>query len=95
MLADLLGHYTYEFDMPLGQMMYPDGWPSDAMGFTGPLTSALTSLPGMSLALASALAWDTHSHPTSTKPSGTPDRISPTRRACLVSFSCAPSVACS
>jgi PPE-repeat protein len=58
-LAALLGHYTHDFAMPLGQMMYPNGWPIDAMGFTGPLTSALTSIPGMSPALASALAWTT------------------------------------
>jgi PPE-repeat protein len=58
-LAELLGHYPHDFAMPLGQLMYPDGWPIDAMGFTGPLTSVLTSIPGMSPALASALAWTT------------------------------------
>jgi PPE-repeat protein len=58
-LADLLGQYTHNFAWPLGKALYPNGWPVDAMEFTGSLTSALTSIPGMSPALASALAWAT------------------------------------
>ncbi|HEU0191688.1 MAG TPA: PPE domain-containing protein [Mycobacterium sp.] len=58
-LATLLGYYTHDFAMPLGQLMYPNGWPINATAFTGSLTSLFNSIPGMAPALASALAWTT------------------------------------
>ena len=58
-LTDLLSQYTHNFAWPLGKALYPDGWPFDAMAFTSGISSSLLQLPGMSPALASALAWTT------------------------------------
>lgn len=56
-LAALLSDYTHNFAWPLGKLLYPDGWPIDAMAFTSGITSALEQIPGMTPTLASAMAW--------------------------------------
>lgn len=56
-LAALLHDYTQGFAQPLGELLYPAGWPINASAFTGAVSSALQEIPGMSPALASALAW--------------------------------------
>lgn len=57
-LAALLTDYTQDFAQPLGELIYPDGWPINAHAFTGALSSALLAqIPGLSPTLASAFAW--------------------------------------
>lgn len=57
-LAALLTDYTQDFAQPLGELIYPNGWPIDAHAFTSSISSALLAhIPGLSPALASALAW--------------------------------------
>jgi PPE-repeat protein len=57
-LAALLHIYTQDFAQPLGELIYPDGWPFNAVQFSGAVANALQSaIPGLSPALASALGW--------------------------------------
>ncbi|WP_428340137.1 PPE family protein [Mycobacterium sp.] len=57
-LATLLSHYTQGFAQPLGELLYPNGWPLPAFPFASGVASALQSaIPGLSPALASALGW--------------------------------------
>ncbi len=57
-LAALLHIYTQGFAQPLGELIYPDGWPFPAFPFASGVASALQSaIPGLSPALASALGW--------------------------------------
>jgi PPE-repeat protein len=57
-LATLLSYYTQGFAQPLGELIYPDGWPFPAFPFASGVASAFQSvIPGLSPALASALGW--------------------------------------
>ncbi|OIN81581.1 PPE family protein [Mycobacterium malmoense] len=57
-LAALLTDYTQGFAQPLGELIYPNGWPINAHAFTGSLSSTLLAdIPGLSPTLASAMAW--------------------------------------
>ena len=57
-LAALLKIYTQGFAQPLGELLYPDGWPFPAFPFASGVANALQSaIPGLSPALASALGW--------------------------------------
>jgi PPE-repeat protein len=57
-LATLLSYYTQGFAQPLGELLYPDGWPFPAFPFASGVANALQSaIPGLSPALASALGW--------------------------------------
>ena len=57
-LAALLKTYTQGFAQPLGELIYPDGWPFPAFPFASGVANALQSaIPGLSPALASALGW--------------------------------------
>jgi PPE-repeat protein len=57
-LAALLHIYTQDFAQPLGELIYPDGWPFNAVQFSGAVANALQSaIPGLSPALAAALGW--------------------------------------
>ncbi len=57
-LAALLKIYTQGFAQPLGELIYPDGWPFPAFQFSSGVANALQSLiPGLSPTLASALGW--------------------------------------
>jgi PPE-repeat protein len=57
-LAALLHIYTQDFAQPLGELLYPNGWPFNASAFTAAVSSALQSaIPGLTPTLASALAW--------------------------------------
>jgi PPE-repeat protein len=57
-LAALLRIYTQDFAQPLGELIYPDGWPFPAVQFSSAVANALQSaIPGLSPALASALGW--------------------------------------
>ena len=57
-LAALLSDYTQGFAWPLGQLLYPDGWPFPAYPFASGIANALQSaIPGLSPALASAIGW--------------------------------------
>ena len=57
-LAALLKVYTQGFAQPLGELIYPDGWPFPAFQFASGVANALQSaIPGLSPTLASALGW--------------------------------------
>jgi len=57
-LAALLSDYTQGFAQPLGELLYPNGWPFPAFPFASGVANALQSaIPGLSPALASALGW--------------------------------------
>lgn len=57
-LAALLKIYTQGFAQPLGELIYPNGWPFPAYPFASGVANALQSvIPGLSPALASALGW--------------------------------------
>jgi PPE-repeat protein len=57
-LAALLKVYTQGFAQPLGELIYPDGWPFPAFQFASGVGNALQSvIPGLSPTLASALGW--------------------------------------
>jgi PPE-repeat protein len=57
-LAALLSDYTQGFAQPLGELLYPNGWPFPAFQFASGVANALQSaIPGLSPALASALGW--------------------------------------
>jgi len=57
-LAALLKIYTQGFAQPLGELIYPDGWPFPAFQFASGVANALQSaIPGLSPTLASALGW--------------------------------------
>jgi PPE-repeat protein len=57
-LAALLHIYTQDFAQPLGELIYPNGWPFPAFQFSSAVANALQSaIPGLSPALASALGW--------------------------------------
>jgi len=57
-LAALLHIYTQDFAQPLGELLYPNGWPFPASSFSSGVANALQSaIPGLSPALASALGW--------------------------------------
>src|SRR4029077_14377821 len=57
-LAALLHIYTQDFAQPLGELIYPNGWPFPAFQFSSGVANALQSVvPGLSPALASALGW--------------------------------------
>ncbi|OBK43650.1 PPE family protein [Mycobacterium sp. 1081908.1] len=58
-LAALIQQYTRNFAWPVSKDLNPAGWPIPAVPFANGLTSALMQVPGMSPALASALAWAT------------------------------------
>ncbi|OBI18269.1 hypothetical protein A5712_02290 [Mycobacterium sp. E2327] len=58
-LAALIQQYTKNFAWPVSKDLNPGGWPIPAVPFANGLTSALMQIPGMSPALASALAWAT------------------------------------
>jgi PPE-repeat protein len=56
--AALLKIYTQGFAQPLGELIYPDGWPFSAFQFASGVGNALQSvIPGLSPTLASALGW--------------------------------------
>jgi PPE-repeat protein len=55
-LAALLHIYTQDFAQPLGELIYPNGWPFPASSFSSAVANTLQSaIPGLSPALASAL----------------------------------------
>ncbi len=57
-LAALLHDYTQGFAQPLGELLYPNGWPFPAFQFSSAVANALQSaIPGLSPTLASALGW--------------------------------------
>jgi PPE-repeat protein len=57
-LAALLHDYTQGFAQPLGELLYPNGWPIPAFQFSSAVANALQSaIPGLSPTLASALGW--------------------------------------
>jgi PPE-repeat protein len=56
-LAQLISNFTQQVTWPLGKLLYPDGWPIDAVSFASGLSSALQQIPGMTPALAGALGW--------------------------------------
>jgi PPE-repeat protein len=57
-LAALLSDYTQGFAQPLGELLYPNGWPFPAVPFAAGVANALQSvIPGLSPTLASALGW--------------------------------------
>ncbi|BBZ52288.1 PPE family protein [Mycobacterium heidelbergense] len=57
-LAALLTDYTQGFAQPLGELIYPNGWPINAHAFTSSVSSTLlANIPGLSPTLASAMAW--------------------------------------
>ncbi|WP_293004495.1 PPE family protein [Mycobacterium sp.] len=56
-LAQLISNFTKEVTWPLGKLLYPDGWPIDAVSFASGLSSALQQIPGMTPALAGSLGW--------------------------------------
>ncbi|HEX7322573.1 MAG TPA: PPE family protein [Mycobacterium sp.] len=57
-LATLLSYYTQDFAQPLGELLYPGGWPFPAYPFASGIASWLSQIfPGLSPALASALGW--------------------------------------
>jgi PPE-repeat protein len=57
-LAALLSDYTQGFAQPLGELLYPNGWPFPASQFASGVANALQSvIPGLSPTLASALGW--------------------------------------
>jgi PPE-repeat protein len=57
-LATLLSYYTQDFAQPLGELLYPNGWPFPAFPFASGVANALQSvIPDLSPALASALGW--------------------------------------
>ena len=57
-MAALFKIYTQGFAQPLGELLYPDGWPFPAFPFASGVANALQSaIPGLSPALASALGW--------------------------------------
>jgi PPE-repeat protein len=57
-LAALLSDYTQGFAQPLGELLYPHGWPFPAFQFSSAVANALQSaIPGLSPTLASALGW--------------------------------------
>lgn len=58
-LAALIQQYTSNFAWPVSKDLNPGGWPIPAVPFANGLTNLLSSIPGMSPALASALAWAT------------------------------------
>ncbi|ORW28259.1 hypothetical protein AWB91_26560 [Mycobacterium paraense] len=58
-LAALLQQYTKNFAWPVSKDLNPAGWPIPAVPFANGLTSAFMQIPGMSPALASAMAWAT------------------------------------
>jgi PPE-repeat protein len=57
-LAALLSDYTQGFAQPLGELLYPNGWPFPAVPFATGVANALQSVfPGLSPTLATALGW--------------------------------------
>ncbi|OBG24519.1 PPE family protein [Mycobacterium sp. 852002-51057_SCH5723018] len=58
-LAYYIQQYTSKFAWPVSKDLNPAGWPIPAVPFANGLSSALMQIPGMSPALASALAWAT------------------------------------
>lgn len=58
-LAALIQQYTSGFAWPVSKDLNPAGWPIPAVPFANGLSSTLMQIPGMSPALASALAWAT------------------------------------
>lgn len=58
-LAALLQQYTSKFAWPVSKDLNPGGWPISSSAFTGGITGPLNQIPGMSPALASAIAWAT------------------------------------
>lgn len=57
-LAALLEIYTQDLAQPLGELIYPNGWPFPAFQFSSGVANALQSaIPGLSPALATALGW--------------------------------------
>jgi PPE-repeat protein len=57
-LAALLSDYTQGFAQPLGELLYPNGWPFPAFPFASGVANALQSvIPGLSPTLATALGW--------------------------------------
>lgn len=58
-LAYYIQQYTSKFAWPVSKDLNPAGWPIPAVPFANGLSSTLMQIPGMSPALASALAWAT------------------------------------
>jgi PPE-repeat protein len=58
-LAAALSDFTQNVLWPLGNELYPEGWPIPAVPFANALTAELMQIPGMSPTLATALAWFT------------------------------------
>ncbi|UMB67611.1 PPE family protein [Mycobacterium paraterrae] len=56
-LAQIISDFTQQVTWPLGKLLYPNGWPIDAVSFATGLSSALQQIPGMTPALAGALGW--------------------------------------
>lgn len=58
-LAQELSNFTQNVLWPAGKAIYPDGWPINAGAFTSALSAQLMNIPGMTPALATAMAWFT------------------------------------
>ena len=58
-LASWLSDITQNILWPLGKELYPDGWPIPAVPFANALAAQLMQIPGMTPALATAMAWFT------------------------------------
>jgi PPE-repeat protein len=56
-LAASLSDFTQNVLWPLGNELYPDGWPIPAVPFANALSAALMNIPGMTPTLATAMAW--------------------------------------
>ncbi len=58
-LAALIQQYTSNFAWPVSKDLNPGGWPIPSGPFTSGLVNLFSNIPGMTPALASALAWAT------------------------------------
>ena len=58
-LTAALRTYTSNWAWPVSKQLNPGGWPIPAMPFVNGIVNALTPLPGMTPALASAIGWAT------------------------------------
>ncbi|BBZ10149.1 PPE family protein [Mycobacterium branderi] len=56
-LAQLITNYNMGFADPLAKLFFPNGYPIDPMGFVNSILPFFSQIPGISPALASALAW--------------------------------------
>ncbi|QNI07365.1 PPE family protein [Mycobacterium kubicae] len=56
-LTAWLKSYTSNFAWPVSKDLNPGGWPIPAVPFVNGITSALSNIPGLSPALATAIGW--------------------------------------